>query len=105
MRLLFTVVWGFLLVAGAAAQEDRGDAAAGLAYATNVCSECHAIAAGDHDSPNPDTRGFDDIANTRGISEMALASFFQTPHPTMPNLVVPSNDARDLIAYILSLKH
>ena len=80
MRLLFTVVWGFLLVAGAAAQEDRGDAAAGLAYATNVCSECHAIAAGDHDSPNPDTPGFDDIANTRGISEMALASFFQTPH-------------------------
>ena len=105
MRLLFTVLWGLLFVAAAAAQEDRGDAAAGLAYANSVCSECHAVEAGDHDSPNSNAPGFDEIANTRGMSEMALVSFFQTPHPTMPNLVVPSNDARDLIAYILSLKH
>ena len=47
---------------------------------------------------------FQEIANTTGMSEIALISFFQTPHPSMPNLIVPADDARDVIAYILSLK-
>ena len=39
------------------------------------------------------------------MSELALVSFFQTPHEVMPNFVVPAADQRNLIAYILSLRN
>jgi mono/diheme cytochrome c family protein len=87
-----------------AADETEGDQAAGLAYARANCTECHAVDAGDFASPDLDAPGFAEIANTRGMSELALVSFFQTDHPTMPNFVVPAPAIRDLIAYIRSLK-
>jgi hypothetical protein len=30
--------------------------------------------------------------------------WLQTPHPTMPNLIVDAQDREDVIAYILSLQ-
>jgi hypothetical protein len=38
------------------------------------------------------------------MSEMALRVWFQSPHPSMPNLVLTERLADDLIAYIMSLK-
>ncbi len=35
---------------------------------------------------------------------MALAVWFRTPHPTMPNFVLSADETSDLIAYILSLQ-
>jgi hypothetical protein len=38
------------------------------------------------------------------MSEMALRVWFQSPHPSMPNLRLTEKQSDDLIAYIMSLK-
>jgi len=38
------------------------------------------------------------------MTAMALNVFFQTPHRTMPNLILESDQKNDIIAYIMSLK-
>lgn len=103
MRRLITALI-LSTVAGPAAAQNVGDPARGFAYAVETCALCHAVELGDRDSPIYEAPSFQEIAETPGISEIALVSFFQTSHPSMPNLVVPAADARDLIAYILSLK-
>jgi hypothetical protein len=55
-------------------------------------------------SPHERATAFELVANTRGMSEMALRVWFQSPHPSMPNLVLRDKTADDLIAYIMSLK-
>ena len=94
----------FTAIATAAGAVEVGDPEKGFDYAVENCADCHAIKSGEIESPNLAAPGFSEIADTPGISELALLSFFQTEHPTMPNLVVESSDARDLIAYILNLK-
>ena len=76
----------------------------GYLYAEANCTECHAIDRGDYESPYYGAPAFSEIANVPAMSELALYSFFQTPHPTMPNLMVPPGDIRDLVAYIRSLR-
>jgi mono/diheme cytochrome c family protein len=102
MRLVILAL--FLGSAAAAGAAEIGDPARGLAYARIYCAECHAVAAEDGSSPYLDVPSFRDIANTPGMTRLALISFFQTPHPTMPDLIVPSADIRDLIAYLSSLR-
>ena len=82
-----------------------GDPARGLAYARVNCAECHAVEATENVGPFEEVPAFREIANTPGMSELALISFFQTTHPTMPDIVVPSADIRDLIAYFATLKN
>jgi hypothetical protein len=84
--------------------QELGDANAGLAYADGVCTECHAVKKGQRMSPNERAPAFEVVANTRGMSEMALRVWFQSPHPSMPNLRLTKKQSDDLIAYITSLK-
>jgi mono/diheme cytochrome c family protein len=103
--LRFATVLLLVTLAGPAAfAVEVGDAGRGLAYARANCSECHAVEPREMISPFPDVPPFREIANTPGISELALISFFQTPHPTMPDFIVPSADIRDLIAYFATLR-
>ncbi len=92
------------MAAGAAAAE-LGDAAEGLEYARQTCASCHAVGSAGGASPVREATPFVEIANASGINRRALIVFFRTPHPTMPNLIVTGDDADDVIAYILSLKH
>ncbi len=94
---------GVLLAAPAAAQP-VGDVERGLAYAEANCSECHETRAGHYDSPWPESPPFEDIANDAGMTELALFAFFRTPHPNMPNFIVPPEDIADLTAYLLSMR-
>jgi cytochrome c2 len=98
----------FALAIGAAAQlaqaQAWGDANAGYDYADAVCAECHAIKKGQRVSPHERATAFELVANARGMSEMALRVWFQSPHPSMPNLSLKDKTADDLIAYIMSLK-
>lgn len=87
-----------------AVAQERGDAKAGLAYAEGVCAECHAVKKGERVSPHERAPAFELVANARGMSEMALRVWFQSPHPSMPNLVLKEALATDLVAYIMSLK-
>lgn len=102
-RAIGAVVLLILAAADARAAE-MGDAARGLDYARVYCAECHGVEPAEMVSPFSEVPAFREIANTPGISELALVSFFQTTHPTMPDLVMPSADVRDLIAYFTSLR-
>jgi mono/diheme cytochrome c family protein len=82
-----------------------GNPARGLEYAKANCAGCHSILKDETESsPNPDSPAFAAVAATPGITRTALSVFLQSPHPTMPNLIVAGEDADNLIAYILSLK-
>lgn len=84
--------------------QELGDARAGLAYADGVCAECHAVKKGQRVSPLERAPAFELVANSRGMTEMALRVWFQSPHPSMPNLMLTKKLSDDLIAYIMSLK-
>jgi len=98
------VALSIMTAAPALAQDPGGDAKAGFAYAEGVCAECHAIKKGERVSPHERAPAFEVVANSRGMSEMALRVWFQSPHPSMPNLILKENLADDLVAYIMSLK-
>ncbi len=55
-------------------------------------------------SPRQGLATFKTIANTPGMTETAILVWLQTPHPTMPNLMIETGDRDDVIAYIASLK-
>jgi mono/diheme cytochrome c family protein len=86
------------------AADEIGDPKRGIAYAQANCAGCHAILYEDANSPNTDSPSFKAVADTPGMTRTALSVFLQSPHATMPNLIVTGEDADDLIAYILSLK-
>ena len=81
-----------------------GDASRGLAYAQRACAECHAVSPSQPISPRPGVTPFKTIANTPGMTPTAILVWLQTPHPTMPNLMIDADDKEDVIAYIASLK-
>ncbi len=83
---------------------DAEAAARGLAYAQTACAMCHAVTAADPNSPNPDAPPFLVIANSPGMTPTALNAWLHSSHPSMPNLIVESDDRSDLAAYLNSLK-
>jgi mono/diheme cytochrome c family protein len=96
---------GFLvavLAGSAAAAQEAGDARKGLDFARRVCAECHGVAPGQTVPAAAPT--FSAIANTPGMTALALTVFFRTPHRNMPNLVISDEDRENVTAYILSLR-
>jgi mono/diheme cytochrome c family protein len=92
----------FALAAGASAQQ--ADVEAGAAYAEQVCAACHAVLAHEQISPLAEAPTFQSVANTPGMTEMALTVWLQSSHPTMPNIILKQDDLRNVVAYIVSLK-
>jgi mono/diheme cytochrome c family protein len=90
-----------LLDAGA---QEIGNAQRGRAYAAQLCAECHLTAPGPGPSPAKTAPPFTAVAKTKGMTAMALSVWLQTSHPTMPNIMLKSETADDIIAYILSLR-
>ncbi len=87
-----------------AALAQEGDVAAGEAYAKQVCAACHAVLANQEISPLAQAPAFQKVANTPGMTEMALSVWLQSSHPTMPNIILKPDDLRNVVAYIVSLK-
>ncbi len=107
MKLSMATALGGVLTAatiGAAVAQDFGDVSRGRNVARTICAECHAVGKGQAQSPNLEAPPFEAIANVRGMTAIALSAALHTSHKTMPNIVLPEADARDVIAYILSLK-
>lgn len=100
--ILFAAVITLALMTGARAQD--ADKEAGQAYAKEVCAKCHAILANEELSPLPDAPAFQTVADTPGMTALALSVWLQSSHPTMPNIILEQNDMRNVIAYITSLK-
>ena len=94
---------GLALGGLAALAQPVGDAEKGHAFAREACTSCHRIEPGVK-WPHGDAPTFQQIADTRGMTGTALTVWFQTSHPTMPNLILSAADKADVIAYILSLR-
>jgi mono/diheme cytochrome c family protein len=82
-----------------------GDKSAGKALALGTCSTCHVVSP-DQASPKEFTNApdFQSIANTRGMSDVALREFLYGAHPTMPNMHLSESQGEDVIAFILQLR-
>jgi len=107
MRRIMSVAAGLAAIVACShtgLADNIGNPKRGLEYAQANCAGCHAILYENLESPNSDSPAFKAVADTPGITRTALSVFLQTPHPTMPNLIVEGEDADNLIAYILSLK-
>ncbi len=97
-----SIVWSALLLAATASpalSQELGDRDSGERLAALNCGQCH----GAVDAPGG-APAFATIASMPSTTADALNAFLQTPHATMPNLVLSSSDRSDLIAYILSLR-
>ncbi len=84
--------------------QEPGSEADGYLLAQEVCAECHSIESGMKFSPNFLAPTFQDIADTPGMSGLALSVWSITPHKTMPNFAFSQEERADIIAYILSMK-
>lgn len=86
-----------------AAADLPGDASAGGDLAREVCAVCHVVAR-DQDDPGVGAPSFLELAAHPSVTELSLRAFFQTPHATMPDLMLTRDETDDIITYILSLK-
>ncbi len=106
MKILSRAAAAALLIAPVPAlAEEAGNPSRGHDYARAHCAECHGVETTKDDfSPNVEAPDFSVVANTPGMTERAVKVWLQTPHPTMPNLMIAAGDRDDLAAYIMSLK-
>lgn len=77
----------------------------GRQLALEVCAVCHAVLAGQAQSPSAEAPSFEAVAATPGMTAAALNVWLTAQdHPTMPNIVLSQTDVQDVSAYILSLR-
>ena len=84
--------------------EFHGDAQRGLAYARASCASCHAVEVGHMLSPAPQAPAFEELASTPGMTGRALRAWLNSPHETMPHLIVDPDAVDDLAAYLAALE-
>jgi mono/diheme cytochrome c family protein len=82
--------------------QEVGEPLAGLALAREACGTCHSVLPGQQ-SPSRQAPSFEQIASVPGMTPLALTVALQTPHKTMPNVMLDPKELRDLGAYIASL--
>ena len=87
-----------------ATAQEQGSAERGLAFARKVCAECHLVADEAGLSLSPGAKTFKEIANSPGMSPMAIGAWMQSEHENMPHLILAPEDLDDVITYITSLK-
>lgn len=104
-RFAGSLVLSVLLGWGATvAAQEPGDVDRGRAYAERVCADCHAVRPGALGADRRDAASFAAIANTPGMTAMALTIWLETPHREMPHIIIEPKDRAAVVAYITSLK-
>lgn len=104
MKLLLALTLAFLAAPAVAQGQESGEPRRGLAVARANCASCHAVARGERTSPNPLAPPFQRVANTRGMTALALHHFMHSAHESMPLIILSAEDQWHLVAYILSLR-
>src|ERR687898_563062 len=99
MRFMLTAMVALLALSTIAQSQESGEPRLGLAVARVSCAGCHAIACGES-SPNPLAPPFERVANTPGMTAMALNHLLHSSHESMPLIIVPPEDQWHLVAYI-----
>jgi len=102
ISITLMVVVGALLDVPVFAQ-DIGNATRGWKLAVRTCAGCHWV---HHEGKSGSLRAptLTAIANTKGMSAIALNVALLTSHRSMPNIVLNAQERADLIAFILTLK-
>jgi mono/diheme cytochrome c family protein len=83
--------------------DEIGNPSLGLAYAREVCADCHAVGPRDLQSPNAMAPPFQRVADTPGMTRLALNAWLRSAHPSMPNFVVEDEQVDNLHAYLSSI--
>ncbi len=97
-----SIITGTIAVAQAVQAQDIHE---GRQLALEVCAACHAVLAGQAQSPKAEAPSFEAVAATPGMTAMALNVWLTAEdHPTMPNITLSQTDVRDVSAYILTLR-
>jgi mono/diheme cytochrome c family protein len=102
-RLLGPLILATLAVYQPAYGQDTLEVRQGRAFAQRTCVTCHGVVTG-APSPVAGAPSFQTIAATPGMSELALRVALETPHHSMPNLMLSADEKQDVIAYIMSLR-
>jgi mono/diheme cytochrome c family protein len=76
----------------------------GRSVAERVCAECHPVGSAATGRPRQGPASFAAIANTPGMTAMALTIWLETPHRDMPHLLLERDEREAVVAYITSLK-
>ncbi len=100
----FLVAAALVAATGGARAAEEGSVQRGLEIARTQCAECHLLGKEKGLSSNLNAPTFAAIANTPGMTAAALRVALNTPHESMPNLVIKGETATSLVAYILSLR-
>jgi mono/diheme cytochrome c family protein len=83
--------------------QESGDVEAGRRLAMHWCTGCHAVV------PNTEeglfAADFADIAKVPSTTALSLRVFLRSSHRNMPNFILQPQEADDIVAYIISLKH
>ncbi len=103
-RTLTALMGGALLLSVPVHAQDAGNVGHGREIAQNICSACHVVSRGQRVSPNTEAPPFPNLADTPGMTSIALSAALLTSHRLMPNIILEPDERRDVIAYILSLK-
>lgn len=104
MKTIMALAALLLLASSHQASAQDADIAAGAAYAGQVCAACHAVLPNEAVSRLPEAPTFQSVADTPGMTELALTVWLQSSHPTMPNIILKQDDLRNVVAYIRSLE-
>jgi mono/diheme cytochrome c family protein len=104
--LIVSAVFSILGMVAASQAQDIGDVHQGRQLALDVCAACHAVRAGQTQSPLATAPSFEEIAHVPGMTAAALAVWLtgQSHHPTMPNFIISQQQVRNVSAYLLSLR-
>ena len=81
-----------------------GDPVAGGQLARDVCATCHVVSAKQPVDPGIGAPSFLEVAAHPSVTALSLRAFLQTPHATMPDLILTPDETDDIISYILTLK-
>jgi mono/diheme cytochrome c family protein len=93
-----------MMIAGPVMSQELGSAKQGQALAETVCAECHAVARGAVRSPFDDAPAFETIAQTPGMTPMAIRVWLRSAHREMPNIMLQPDEIDNVIAYLQTLK-
>ena len=101
--VLAILTWLVMVGTPVAQAQEQGDPQSGAMFAREVCASCHAVEKGNMRSPVAEAPSFSTIAAVPGMTAAALRSSLNSSHRSMPNLILPPDEARNIVAYILSL--
>jgi mono/diheme cytochrome c family protein len=104
-KLARCLVAATMLAASAAlAQSEIGDAAQGRRFASQSCSNCHLVDAGQTKPAVDGVPTFISLAGNPAETPERIRGFLAKPHGAMPPISLSRQEIADVVAYIQSLK-